>query len=836
MPALGDQNGELRKTMTPVLSPADFRPMLRRLDAVPEAGGPSVKLPPPVDRAPATSWPQLDVAAAKLERLFLPRQDAIGTLKLIGRAHLTEEGDIVTSGPPWNFQAWLPFAPSRVAKHKGAFVEVDVEVYNGEIGVAVLSDDGSHFVGDRYTAAIGSHHMQLPILSNAVRGVMFCNGEAGEASRFKILRATIFSLDATGEPAGFLRDLLAAENAAPPPEVTTPDAVEPSPQLVLFHLLAKGKFLAVRCLLHAIEHCLGQPPDWFPPRLQELLDAYHGSRVEEPPPLRSPDQTLATDRPPGPGTPPPMRRGLREMHVLRDVLRGADLVPLHLELLEFGFGLDLIGVAQERTVRFNWQRQALASTPVARGLMQAFMAVVVGRLRSSRTELEATIITTPTGTRLTLRSTLGDGDLQYREFNDLSNTLHAALNRVHCVLPVIEHRLGQEDQLSLYWPDDLEPATRSTLEWSSPPATGVLTYYRGSDGGEIRLAEDRCYKMAPDPTAKPNDLVAEYKVLDQAWTCDFVPQTITAHAMPDGSAMSYCWEEGVALSDWAVNQPHPLEQIRIIHQLSDIVARLNELGVLHRDLRAENVLIRPDGSLAVLDFDQSRLDSQADDFGNEWAEGGVCSSFGGLLSQLGWEEVYLRSVGRVSLAWKLGRLSAANSPGKHACYYAWRWGAQTLPGERPWALRWRMLKPVLTATSAGRLLELGCNLGLLSTHAALLGWKAHGIDHDGVAVAAADLIASAVGSGATFERGDLADPAFVESLETGYDMVTALSIVHWLENPDPVEAFLAKQSRLLFEGHRALDEEIEYLRRLGFNQVCLQGYTERLRPLLLATK
>ena len=59
------------------------------------------------------------------------------------------------------------------------------------------------------------------------------------------------------------------------------------------------------------------------------------------------------------------------------------------------------------------------------------------------------------------------------------------------------------------------------------------------------------------------------------------------------------------------------------------------------------------------------------------------------------------------------RLAGASSPGRALAYYELDFGGLRLPGERPWAVRWRVLRQI-TALRGRRVLELGCNLGLLS--------------------------------------------------------------------------------------------------------------------------
>ncbi|WP_221032920.1 lipopolysaccharide kinase InaA family protein [Actomonas aquatica] len=812
--------------------------MIARIDA--ELGSPA-QPSRQLTTAPAAptsrSWRQLEEAAERFAAAWTSRRDGLGSFKRIGRATIEADNTVVATTKPWEFQGWLPFASRRVLRLNGALAEVELEVTQGEVGIAILADDGSQFVGKRYVATVGRHQLQLPIRSDEVKGIVFCSTDAVETpARFCIRRTALLKIDPESPAAQHLREqFLAAGN--PPPETDDPDAVPATVPLVLFHLLGQGKLHAVRALLHAARQLTGDTPAWFPARLSELLQQFDGLKDRGDQPTAVPPATTT----PTPSTSPePTERAAAELLALRHLTTGADLVPLQLELLEFGFTLDLIGSVHAKPLQFTWQRQALASTLVPRGLLASLLAVIGDRLRGDLQSLRVEASTTTTGTELWLHSDLAHGDLQYRDFTGNAAALHHHLNDPRCASPRLEHRLGEENAIGLIWPDTNEEADLPDLSWTAGDDVAATTQlYIGQNGGEIRRRGGLCYKLSPTESTKPNDLVDEAKLSRQLAELDFVVPVLSAHRWPEGSAMSYPFQAGTTLAQAALDAtPAPVDQPAIIRQVTDALVELNQRGIQHRDVRAENILLRPDGTIVVLDFDQARPHADADDFGNEWDAEAVCAGFGGMLRQLHWERDYLATAGQLGFAWELGRHSAANSPGKHACYYAWRWGPLALEGERPWSLRWQLLRPAFRreGVAPGRFLELGANLGLLSTYASLEGWEARGIERDGVAVTAAQRIAATLGASSQFSRGDLTSPALFADLDDTYDMVSALSVVHWLPDPAPVEAFLRRQPRLLFEGHRAIADEEAYLHELGFETVSLLGYSERLRPILLATR
>ena len=64
----------------------------------------------------------------------------------------------------------------------------------------------------------------------------------------------------------------------------------------------------------------------------------------------------------------------------------------------------------------------------------------------------------------------------------------------------------------------------------------------------------------------------------------------------------------------------------------------------------------------------------------------------------------------------------------------------------------------------------------------------------------------------------------------------AQSVLHWVQDKEALIRLMARSGVLLYEGHNPVYQEIEFLQDLGFGQVDLLGYTERLRGLFLARR
>ena len=108
--------------------------------------------------------------------------------------------------------------------------------------------------------------------------------------------------------------------------------------------------------------------------------------------------------------------------------------------------------------------------------------------------------------------------------------------------------------------------------------------------------------------------------------------------------------------------------------------------------------------------------------------------------------------------------------------------------------------------------------------------------HDDI-LDAARMVAEAAKVQVDFVTGNLNSSDFVDLLlGREYDVVLALSVAHWIEDRDQAARILGAAPTLLFEGHSPALEEADHLRGLGFTEVQLVGYSERLRALYRASR
>jgi serine/threonine-protein kinase len=81
----------------------------------------------------------------------------------------------------------------------------------------------------------------------------------------------------------------------------------------------------------------------------------------------------------------------------------------------------------------------------------------------------------------------------------------------------------------------------------------------------------------------------------------------------DGDWMVMEWVEGQLLTEWVRQGPLPLpEALALGRQIADALAAAHRRGILHRDLKAENVLITPDGRARIFDFGLAKRLGEAD--------------------------------------------------------------------------------------------------------------------------------------------------------------------------------------------------------------------------------
>ena len=361
------------------------------------------------------------------------------------------------------------------------------------------------------------------------------------------------------------------------------------------------------------------------------------------------------------------------------------------------------------------------------------------------------------------------------------------------------------------------------------------------------------------------DLPGEIGMLERARGVPGVPEVVDWRQTPKRSVLVTRRLPGRPLSQLDLGWPRLLW---LTLRLAVLVVRLARRGVSHDDLRPENVLVDPAGRLQLIDFDQASAGPPA-----------VCLGRSLLGLRLGGQPVRntvlapLRERLQASLApsvlrrlrprprgpsawpvlppaagpelrtleaaWRRAARAEASSPGRAIAYHELEIDGLILPGERPWAERWRQLRRI-TDYRGRRVLELGCNQGLLSIFLLKEAGAAAAlaVDHDAEILEAAAETARVFQARPEFRRVDFdADPDWETALAAFRpDMLFALSVAHWLRDQARLFAFLGRFEELIYEGHDSARTERGRLAAAGFTAIELVCSSERGRPLLHCRK
>jgi TolB-like protein/Tfp pilus assembly protein PilF len=139
-------------------------------------------------------------------------------------------------------------------------------------------------------------------------------------------------------------------------------------------------------------------------------------------------------------------------------------------------------------------------------------------------------------------------------------------------------------------------------------AGGMGVVWRAFDE---RLGREVALKVLPD--ALVADAGARARLLREARAASGLnhPNILTVHEVGESGEQVYIVTEyvpGKPLSEWIGQGALPVETVlRYGTQIADALAHAHEHGVTHRDIKASNVLITPDGRAKVLDFGLARI-------------------------------------------------------------------------------------------------------------------------------------------------------------------------------------------------------------------------------------
>lgn len=137
---------------------------------------------------------------------------------------------------------------------------------------------------------------------------------------------------------------------------------------------------------------------------------------------------------------------------------------------------------------------------------------------------------------------------------------------------------------------------------------GMGTVYAAQD---TKLGRKVALKVLSEGVASDEERVQRFIREAQAASAINHPNIATIYEIDESDGTTFIameFVEGGTLRDRMAMGPMPFPEIvEIATQLSNALGKAHELGIIHRDVKPENVCIRPDGLIKVLDFGLAKL-------------------------------------------------------------------------------------------------------------------------------------------------------------------------------------------------------------------------------------
>jgi hypothetical protein len=116
-------------------------------------------------------------------------------------------------------------------------------------------------------------------------------------------------------------------------------------------------------------------------------------------------------------------------------------------------------------------------------------------------------------------------------------------------------------------------------------------------------------KFLPDEYARDSDHLRRFLHEARAASALNHPNICTVHALGEHEGRPYIvleFIEGVTLRTWANRKPETDDIIPMVRQAVQALAAAHAAGVVHRDIKPDNIMLRPDGFVKVVDFGLAR--------------------------------------------------------------------------------------------------------------------------------------------------------------------------------------------------------------------------------------
>ena len=269
-----------------------------------------------------------------------------------------------------------------------------------------------------------------------------------------------------------------------------------------------------------------------------------------------------------------------------------------------------------------------------------------------------------------------------------------------------------------------------------------------------------------------------------------------------------------------------------------VVNAVNDHGILHNDILDHNFLVNSNYDICLIDFDQAQLIQGL----NDYEHGRYSRCLRPVVYHTAGDDK-AGNLKKLEAAWDIAAKSKANSPGKYIAYYSLNSDAKFFHGEVSWSDRWKVIGEALLDACDGdfngkHIIELGCNMGLVSIWAAKKGAVCHGYDQYADILEACKLNASAFGVSdrCKWDVMDFNSEADCNFIDYDYDVCTCLSLMNWVHNKDNLIALLSRQRAVIYEGHESDEIETGRLKSAGFSEIKKVAVSKRGRSVFLARK
>ena len=169
-------------------------------------------------------------------------------------------------------------------------------------------------------------------------------------------------------------------------------------------------------------------------------------------------------------------------------------------------------------------------------------------------------------------------------------------------------------------------------------AGGMGVVYRAED---INLGRSVALKFLLDDVAHDSQALSRFQREAKAASALNHPNIVTIYELGQANDMHYIAMEmvcGETLRSLIRSAPLPFRKaINIATQIAEALAKAHEIGLVHRDLKPDNLMVTEDGTAKILDFGLAKLRSPGDSSHEQtWADVSALTELGTIMGTVGY--------------------------------------------------------------------------------------------------------------------------------------------------------------------------------------------------------